>query len=386
MSNNDEKKEDIFLFKKLIKDISQYKNNGTSLVSVLIPAGDMLHLHTQKLTQEYAASENIKDRVNRLAVLASITSIQNKLKGYKNTPENGLAIYAGEINNKKIIKCIHPIKPLCLSLYRCGSEFIIEPLLAMTISGDDIGFIVFDGKGCIFACVNDNNKTILYNKSVDLPNKHRRGGQSSVRFARLRVEKINNYITLMSAAATQTFIKNDKVIVKKIIIAGSAGLKTKFLESLDPRLSEKVIKTIDVPYSGEQGLDHAIQASVDVLKDNRIIQESNNISELFTELSKNSGLVIYGEDEILSKLNEGVVKKLIVYEKIDEKKMDTFIEICKDKATELMIVSGSSVQANQMILGFGGMLGLLRYPILNNEENNEYHSDDNDSDDDSDSW
>jgi peptide chain release factor subunit 1 len=49
--------------------------------------------------------------------------------------------------------------------------------------------------------------------SVDLPKKHNKGGQSSVRFARLRMEKRNNYLTKVSEVATSCFIKDDKCTV-----------------------------------------------------------------------------------------------------------------------------------------------------------------------------
>ena len=39
-----------------------------------------------------------------------------------------------------------------------------------------------------------NTRDVLHKFSVDLPKKHGRGGQSSVRFARLRVEKRHNYM------------------------------------------------------------------------------------------------------------------------------------------------------------------------------------------------
>ena len=39
-----------------------------------------------------------------------------------------------------------------------------------------------------------NTRTVLHKFSVDLPKKHGRGGQSAVRFARLRMEARHNYV------------------------------------------------------------------------------------------------------------------------------------------------------------------------------------------------
>ena len=52
-----------------------------------------------------------------------------------------------------------------------------------------------DGNGSLFATLNGNHREILHKMSVELPKKHGRGGQSALRFARLRLEKRHNYVT-----------------------------------------------------------------------------------------------------------------------------------------------------------------------------------------------
>ena len=62
--------------------------------------------------------------------------------------------------------------------------------------------------------------------TVDLPKKHGRGGQSALRFARLRMEKRHNYVRKVAETAVQCFIKDDKVACANLILAGSADFKT----------------------------------------------------------------------------------------------------------------------------------------------------------------
>ncbi len=59
---------------------------------------------------------------------------------------------------------------------------------------------------------------MLHKFSVDLPKKHGRGGQSSVRFARLRVEKRHNYMRKVAETATQMFITDDKPNIAGLIM------------------------------------------------------------------------------------------------------------------------------------------------------------------------
>lgn len=56
------------------------------------------------------------------------------------------------------------------------------------------GFIVMDGNGSLFGTLCGNTREVLHKFTVDLPKKHGRGGQSALRFARLRMEKRHNYV------------------------------------------------------------------------------------------------------------------------------------------------------------------------------------------------
>lgn len=58
-----------------------------------------------------------------------------------------------------------------------------------------------------------------------------RGGQSALRFARLRMEKRHNYVRKVAETAVQLFISGDKVNVAGLVLAGSADFKTELSQS-----------------------------------------------------------------------------------------------------------------------------------------------------------
>lgn len=168
---------------------------------------------------------------NRQSVQAAIKSVQQRLKLFKN-PKNGLAVYCGlaQIDDgKEKLVSVHfePPRPITY-LYRCDDHFHVENLRKfMTEEGEDpYGFIVVDGYGVLFGKLQGTTRDILRSFSVDLPNKHRRGGQSALRFERLRKEKRNVYLCKVAEAATQLFIGTDNLTtVKGLILAGSGDLK-----------------------------------------------------------------------------------------------------------------------------------------------------------------
>lgn len=58
-----------------------------------------------------------------------------------------------------------------------------------------------------------------------------RGGQSALRFARLRLEKRHNYVRKVAETAVQMFITNDRPNVSGLVLAGSADFKTELSQS-----------------------------------------------------------------------------------------------------------------------------------------------------------
>merc|ERR1712217_115073 len=117
-----------------------------------------------------------------------------------------------------------------------------------------------DGNGALYGTVSGNHREVLHKFSVELPKKHGRGGQSALRFARLRLEKRHNYKRKVAEIAVSCFITNDRPNVKGLVLAGSAEFKNDLLASelFDPRLGEIVVKIVDVSYGGLNGFNQAI--------------------------------------------------------------------------------------------------------------------------------
>ncbi|OHT11445.1 hypothetical protein TRFO_19077 [Tritrichomonas foetus] len=60
---------DLFKFKQTIKMLEIAEGDGTSLLTVMIPGSSaQLSQMKQKLTREYGAAANIKDKINRQSV------------------------------------------------------------------------------------------------------------------------------------------------------------------------------------------------------------------------------------------------------------------------------------------------------------------------------
>ena len=427
----------IWKVKKLIKSLENARGAGTSMISLILPPKSQLSQATNMLTQEYGTASNIKSRVNRLSVLAAITSTQQRLKLYSRVPDNGLVVYCGTVltpegKEKKVNFSFEPFKPINTSLYLCDNKFHTEALSELLESDARFGFVIMDGNGTLFGVVSGNTRTVLHKFSVDLPKKHGRGGQSALRFSRLREEARHNYVRKVAELASQHFITDNKVNVTGIVLAGSADFKSVLSQSdlLDYRLRPKIVQLVDVSYGGENGFNQAIELAADSLANVKFVQEKRLIQKYFDEISTETGKYCFGLDDTFRALEMGAVEILIVWENLehmrhvfkdsegrehvfmlskeqeDDEDRSRFID--KETGTEmeevgepmpllewiaenyqqfgtnLEFVTDRSQEGMQFCKGFGGSGGILRYKVafddlaLYDEQEDEFMSDDED--------
>jgi peptide chain release factor subunit 1 len=175
-----------------------------------------------------------------------------------------------------------------------------------------------DGNGCLYATLQGNTRNILHKFTVDLPKKHGRGGQSALRFARLRLEKRHNYVRKCAEMAVQFFITDNKCNVAGIVLAGSADFKTDLLQSdlFDPRLQKAVIKTVDVSYGMDPGFNQAIELSAESLANVKLIQEKKLLQRYFDEISQDTGKYCFMVQDTLKALEMSSVEIIIVWENL----------------------------------------------------------------------
>lgn len=412
--------------KQLINELNNVKGNGTSMITLILPKDGQISRVQKLLTDEYGKASNIKSHVNKLSVEAAIRSAQDRLKLYNEIPNNGLVICVGTVvddNNKekKMLKDFEPFKPINKFVYKCDNKFHTDALVELLDENDKFGFIIVDGSGALYGSLSGTERQILTKFSVDLPKKHSRGGQSSQRFGRIRMEKRHNFLRKVAETATTVFIENDLPNVKGLILAGLSMFKKQLSQSelFDKRLKDIVLTTLDISYGGEAGFSQAIKYSQEILLNVRYLEEIKLLSNYFDELNRDTQKICYGMSDTIYALESGVLDTLIVWEnlklqrihlinKITEKPEVKYINddnnklFCNDENSELQVIettllldwltnnykkfgaklifiTDNSSEGSQFVKGFGGIGGIMRY-VLDFPQNN-YDDDEFDSDD-----
>ncbi len=78
-----------------LKNLSEMRGEGTTLVSLLIPARSQLSLSRQHIVKEMSEASNIKSRQTRQAVQRALRSVKASLDSMGNVASYGIALYAG---------------------------------------------------------------------------------------------------------------------------------------------------------------------------------------------------------------------------------------------------------------------------------------------------
>jgi peptide subunit release factor 1 (eRF1) len=168
--------------KKLIRELSSIRGRHTELVSVYIPAGYDLNKIISHLIQEQGTASNIKDARTRNNVIDSLERMIRTLRLYKHTPQNGLAIFSGNVskNESKIdiqVTVFEPTEPLKVRIYRCDQTFVTDILQEIMGAREEFGLITMDKREATIGILRGTSIIVLDNMTSNVPGKIKAGGQ-----------------------------------------------------------------------------------------------------------------------------------------------------------------------------------------------------------------
>ncbi len=361
-----------FKLKKIIKQLERVKGRHTELVTVFVPQGYSLYEVVNQLRSEQSTAENIKSKAVRKNVTTALDKIIRHLQLYKATPENGLAVFCGNISESEgapdiELYAIEPPEPLKIRLYWCDQRFDLEPLREMVAEREVYGIICMDkSEADIALLVGKKMQGIAHMESI-VPGKTRAGGQSSARFARVRAGLTNDWYKHVAEAANKIFAEHPETV--GVLVGGPGPTKDEFAKAgfLHDVVKKKILGTVDTSYTGDYGLQETLERGEDLILETEVVKEKSLLQKFLTELQKPHGMVVYGFDETMKALQMGALDAIVVSEglqrRIDGKEaLDALEDIIKNYRTKLAIVS-SDTREGEQFLALGGIGGFLRYRI-----------------------
>ena len=309
-------------FRRMLRELRQKEGRGTELISLYIPPGRSIYDVLRYLRHEYEQAGNIKDKNTRKNVQSALESIIQRLKLFRETPPNGLAVFCGAIpqergrGSEKIeIYVIEPPEPVPQFMYRCDREFFLEPLEEMAREKEVYGLIVMDRGGAVIGVLQGASYRVLERLTSDIPPKHSAGGQSQRRFERIREERVHNFFKKVGRRANEAFLPMlDRL--KGIIVGGPGDAREKFVEGdyLHYELKKRVLANLPTSYTEEQGLRELIMRAQEIMGELDIARQRRALEEIMSTLAKKPELVAFGAQEVVEAARAGRADKIVVLE------------------------------------------------------------------------
>ena len=357
-----------FELENLIEELSSYRGRHTELITVLIPAGATLTQTTKQLEDEKGTATNIKSTATRKNVINALERAIRKLKEIGRTPENGLAVFSGNVSSIEgqenlQIWVIEPPKKLKVKIYRCDQTFVLDPLKEMLETENIYGLLIIERNEASIGILDGRHIKLLQTLTSGIPGKTRAGGQSSQRFHRIRESMAKEFFKRVADHMKDYFFENKKL--KGILIGGPIPTKEEFLEQgqLVTALKDKVIAVKDLGGEGIHGLQELVGLCQDVLAEQEITKQKKILDEFFEKLAKDPDKVTYGEAEVEDRLIRGAVEKLIISKSLDKEKIRRLEDLAKASSAEIHIVTKDTAQGVQFD-NLGGTGGILRFVVI----------------------
>ena len=253
------------------------------------------------------------------------------------------------IFNKDLVVLIPP-KPINKFIYSCDNKFHPEHIGNLYDNFELYGVIMIYGDEVLFYNICGTEIKCVGKNKICLPNKHNKGGQSSKRFERLRKEKIQHYITYCEEMCRKHWIKDDQPIIRRLLLAGCDDKKERLYKILHPKLkviSERILCD-----------DNIYNIYQNFIENDKYQDETKELEIFFHYIQMENNKAIYGKDEIIKKLEEYSLEKIIIHiDLLDDNLKDLSIKY----NCEIITINNKSELSNIFIKGYGGIGAMTWY-------------------------
>ena len=403
-----------YVFKRTLEELDAYRGVGTTLVTLYVPPTRQLSDVAAMVRSEVGQASNIKSKQTQDAVVSALSSILARLKNFRATPQNGLAIFVGNVGtgggkSEMVAHIIEPPVPVTTYQYRCESTFNTEPLKSLGRVEDAYGLMILDRKECSMGFLRGKSIVPVYNRQSQVPSKHGRGGQSAQRFERLIEIAAHEWFTYIAAKATEIFLNAD---IKSLLIGGPGPTKEFFVREgfLHHELQKRVhAQLFDTGYTDDdQGLKEMVENAGAAVEGIGRMEDRKLMQRFLRETVKgDGGLATYGEVEVRRALEAGAVEHLLLSENLRKSRLtfrnrqsgevvvrtvealkvddacsemakkwggnqteterkdlvEELSDIAEASGARVHIVSSASEEGGILMNAFGGVVAILRYKL-----------------------
>ena len=180
------------------------------------------------------------------------------------------------------------------------------PLAKLREEYEDYGLLLIDSQEARFFLVRSNLLEENEKASIDLMNKHKKGGWSQMRYNRLRKAQIDSFFTQL----IEDLQKNEDLTkIRGLVVAGPGEAKAWLIEMMPHALKDKVIGTVTI--SMEASSKDLVKLGKDLAHEDELSREKV-LAERLKEAVLRGHPAAYGLAEVGNALKDGRVNCLLI--------------------------------------------------------------------------
>ena len=316
--------------------------------------------------REIGTAGHIKTPKTARLVRAALEMARELLRSVSSVPPGGLALFAGEAGGARggvrVAELLVGNRPIERKGYVCAQAFDVEQLVSSlkTASGPRVGVVVIDGSGAVGVVMQGETVEPAFRRPMGRwSSGSRRGGQSALRFARLRSEQEHNYLTLVLEQLTGAWMSDGVPNIDALVLAGPGDKKAELCDRLPRALRELVRAVVTTAQGGDEGLVAALAEATVAIASAAMGQEARAVDDIYAALELTEDLVAYTPAAVVRATAHGRCERVVAWTELPG--LDELRDACTATGTALELVSDRSEAGARLVREFGGAAALLRW-------------------------
>jgi peptide chain release factor subunit 1 len=246
-----------------------------------------------------ALPKDLEDHFDKALQMAEPALVSEPAKG-----ERGCVIFASAAKGfLRIYRLSVELEPIVVW---DRSPFVL-PLARLRRDYEDYGLLLLDSQEARLFLVRSDVIEEKEKASIDLMNRHKKGGWSQMRFNRLRRGAIKSFLSQL-IDDLQGWEELPKV--KGLVIAGQSEARSQFMEMLPPSLKSRVLDEVNLSIKTPRG--DLVRLGDEVVRSKR--SKERALAEELKDAVLKGQPAAYGLKEVKEALEEGRVNHLLISE------------------------------------------------------------------------
>ena len=348
-----------------IRDVSNATADANDLLTLSVPADGSVGDALERVEEAHADAEYIHADETSRARREVLERARHLLHGYDATPENGLALYVGEVDDEVVEYVFDDLPaPVDEWTFDWSNSFDAGPVEATTGSQRVYGLLVVERGGAALGRLDGERVEPIETMDSDVMGKTKAGGQSADRFERDRERQKREFFDEVADEAERAFLGDDPV--DGLLLGGTAVTVDEFREGefLDHRLRDLLVGgSFSVEYASEQGLRGLVERAEDAIEDEERRPVREVLDRFFDALDDDEVEVAYGREEVETALEYDAVETLLVSDDLPIEEIRDLEERVDREGGDVVVVPTDLQRGAQFREAFGGVGALLRFAI-----------------------